>query len=636
MLKELPNARREWELAAGPILVTGATGFLGGHLARALLNRDIPVRVTGRNVPAGMRLAKLGADFRPVDLRDRESMLSVCEGVEAVVHSGALSSAWGAYRDFYDINVKGTRNVIDACAQNGVERLVHISSPSVMTRFEPQLKLKESDPLPDTFVSPYSETKKLAEDLVNEAIAAGQKAVILRPKAIYGPGDNAIFPRLILAASKGRLPIIGAGDTQTDLTHVDDVVSAILLALESEKAVGKTYVITGSEDVRIWDVISELVTRLGHDVPSKRLTLKKAMRVARILEMAWKVLPLPGEPPLTQYTVGILGITQTYDTTAAKTDLGYEPKMSLEEGMESVLASLNAEDSGPVESASVAQGNGKPLTKIELSIMRAGVTHTIERLFMPGGRWKRIDVPAMFALIQHPTEGYILFDTGYSRRYFEATHKFPQKLSSLVTPATVLEEDEAVQQLALRGITPEQVNWIILSHFDPDHYGGLRDFPLARIACSQQAWMSVAGKTGLAALRVRLLPGHLPEDMAARVHLLPEMEGSAIGPFSKSLDMFGDGSIRLVEVPGHAAGQLAAFVCRNDGQEVFLAADACWNLASIEDETFRGGVHRMIAVDKAGQDATYATMRSLRADHSNVIIVPTHCPRMWNEMSEKR
>jgi len=583
-----------------------------------------------------MKLSRIGADFRPVDLRDRPSMMRVCEDVDFVVHSGALSSAWGAYRDFYDINVEGTQNVIDGCKQWGVQRLVHISSPSVMTRPEAQLGLKESSPLPETFVSAYSETKKLAEDRVNAAREQGMNTVILRPKAIYGPGDNAIFPRLIEAAARRRLPIIGLGDTVTDLTHVDDVVQAITLALEKDEALGKTYVVTGSEAVKIWDVIARVVTGLGHDAPSKHLSLKKATVVAKILESVWKLLHLRGEPPLTQYTVGILGISQTYDTTAIRTELGYEPKVSLEDGITSVLASLETEESDEPASRSYELPAQERQVDVEMTIMRAGITHTYERLFMPHGAWRKIDVPAMCALLEHPKEGFILFDTGYTRRYFEATKRFPFNLAAFLTPASVPAKEEVVSQLARRGISPEQVNWIILSHFDPDHYGGLRDFPQARIVCSWRAWESVAGKSGLAAFRVRLLPGHLPEDLAARLSLLPDLDGPAIGPFERSLDLFGDGSIRFVEAPGHAAGQLGAFIRGSNGREAFLAADACWNLASLEDETYRGGVHRWIAVDKKCHDETYAKMRRLLAESTDLLIAPTHCPRVWKEVSQKQ
>src|SRR5690606_4437973 len=153
----------------GPVLVTGATGFLGQHLVRRLLALGQPVRATGRSIRVGLKLQAEGADFRPVDLRDRAGMIAAMDGVEAVVHSGALSTVWGRYRDFHAINVGGTENVIAGCLAHGVKRLVYISSPSVMTRAAAQWNLKESDPLPDEHVSMYSETKRLGEELVHQA-----------------------------------------------------------------------------------------------------------------------------------------------------------------------------------------------------------------------------------------------------------------------------------------------------------------------------------------------------------------------------------------------------------------------------------------------------------------------------------
>ena len=124
----------------------------------------------GRNAKAGLALQALGADFRPVDLRDETAVVAACEGMARVAHVGALSSAWGRYEDFYATNVRGTQHVIAGCLRHGARTAwVYVSSPSVMSRHEPQLGLDEDSPLPDAFVSPYSETKKLAEDRVREA-----------------------------------------------------------------------------------------------------------------------------------------------------------------------------------------------------------------------------------------------------------------------------------------------------------------------------------------------------------------------------------------------------------------------------------------------------------------------------------
>lgn len=618
----------------GPVLVTGATGFLGQHLVRRLLDLGQQVRATGRSLRIGLELRAGGADFRPVDLRDLAGMIAAMEGVEAVVHSGALSTVWGSRRDFHAINVGGTENVIAACLQHRVKRLIYVSSPSVMTRAEAQWNLKESDPLPDEHVSLYSETKRLGEDVVRQAANASTlETVILRPKAIYGPGDTAIFPRLIKAASKGRLPIVGDGDTVTNLTHVRDVVQAILLALTSKKAAGNTYVITGGEEVRIWDVISEIVTRSGYEAPRRKIPINRAMRIASVLEWVWRTFRLPGEPPLTTYTAGILGLSQTYDISAARRDLGYEPSVPLSEGIEEAF---------PTETSEAA----KPATKTEKSpvveplpvgvrIRTAGLVKVRPFTFQPGGGFRQMTVPALFAVIEHPHEGLLLWDTGYAPRFFDATRRLPWRIMRWVTPPVINENDAVVSQLPEMGYDPGDVRAVILSHFDPDHFGGLKDFPGVPIYCSWRAWAGVRHLKGLSRVRARLLPEHLPEDIAGRLKLLPDPDGPPISAFPASLDLFGDGSIRLVELPGHAPGQLGAFLRRrSDGADMFLAADGCWNLAAIEASNYRGGAHRLLAVDKKAQDETYRKLRQLHAEWPELSIVPSHCPRAWREFGE--
>ncbi len=619
----------------GPVLVTGATGFLGQHLVRHLLALGQPVRATGRNLKIGLALQADGADFRPVDLRDAAGMMAAMEGVEAVVHSGALSSVWGKVQDFHDINVGGTQNVIDACRAHGVRRLVYISSPSVMTRPEAQWNLTEDEPLPDEHVSVYSETKRLGEDRVRAAIASGAdlETVILRPKAIYGPGDTAIFPRLLKSASQNRLPIVGDGDTVTNLTHVRDVVAATLLALESEKAVGGTYVVTGGEEVRIWDVIKDVVTRSGYKAPTRKIPIKRAMRAARVLEAIWRGLRLGGEPPITTYTAGILGLSQTYDITAARRDLGYEPKVTLAEGIAEAFPEGGAKPA-PTSTPNEPAPTGEP-PAVGLTIRSAGKVIVRPFVFRPGGGIRKIRVPALFAVIEHPDQGLLLWDTGYAPRFWDATRRLPWRIMRWATPAEIREDDAVVAHLPGLGHDPSEVRGIILSHFDPDHYGGLRDFPDVPIYCSWRAWAGARDRRGLSALRARLLPDHLPEDIAGRLKLLPDPSGPAISAFPASHDLFGDGSIRLVDLPGHAPGQLGAFVRRRgDPADFFLAADGCWNIAAIEAESYRGGAHRLLAIDKKAQDETYRKLRQVHRDWPELHIVPAHCPTAWREYAQ--
>lgn len=619
-----------------PVLVTGATGFLGQHLVRHLIEIGQPVRATGRNLKIGLALEAEGADFRPVDLRDAAGMKAAAHGVAAIVHSGALSSVWGKVKDFHDINVGGTENVIAAARANHVRRLVYISSPSVMTRHVPQWNLTEDEPLPDEHVSVYSETKRLGEERIRALAASGSgiETVILRPKAIYGPGDTAIFPRLLKSASKNRLPIIGDGETVTNLTHVRDVVAAILLALTSEKAVGGTYVVTGGEDVRIWDVIRDVVTRSGYKAPTRRIALKRAMRAASVLEAVWRTLHLPGEPPLTTYTAGILGLSQTYDISAARRDLGYEPAISIAEGIAEAFPEAGSQNAKTAAPPSVAP-EPKPPVPVDIRIRTAGRAWARPFYFQPGGGFRWMEIPALFATIVHPTEGLLLWDTGYAPRFFEATRRFPWRVMRYATPADIEEKDAVIAQLPAMGFDPGEVRGIILSHFDPDHFGGLRDFPDVPIYCSWRAWSDVRDRHGLSAVRARLLPDHLPEDIAGRLRLLPDPKGPPISAFEASLDLFADGSIRLVELPGHAPGQLGAFLRRkSDGADIFLAADGCWNVAALEASGYRGGAHRILAVDKKAQDETYRKLRTLHQDWPELRIIPSHCPRAWREDGE--
>ncbi|MBI2434601.1 MAG: NAD-dependent epimerase/dehydratase family protein, partial [Candidatus Hydrogenedentes bacterium] len=500
-----------------PILVTGATGFLGGYVARRLQAGGAAVRALGRHLARGQQLQSEGIAFYPVDLRDREAVTRVCAGVAAVVHAGALSSAWGLYQDFYDCNVRGTEHVIEGCLRHGVRRLVYISSPSVLSRLTDQHDLDECAPFPPSFVSVYSETKKLGEDRVR-AVRNKLETVILRPKAIYGPGDNALLPRLIDAARRGRLPIIGDGNTVTEVTHVDDVVQAVLLALEKPEAAGQTFLITSGEDTRIWDLIRDVTLQLGYAPPAKRLPVRKALLIAAVMEGVWRGLRLPGEPLLTRYKAGILGYSQTYSIDKARRELGYCPKVTLKAGMPGALAALATEPKhmgGPVVSVEVRHGrqthfrapcpapaSGQGMapsatpegTLVKLRMLKAGSTHAPEKVFTPYGRWRWIYVPAMFALLEHPSEGVGLVDVGYAPRFFEATRRWPYRIFRWLTPAAIPETESPVVQLRQRGIGPEEVRWILISHFDPDHIGGLIDFPAARLYCSVEAFASIRGK----------------------------------------------------------------------------------------------------------------------------------------------
>lgn len=320
------------------ILVTGATGFLGGALTRTLLLHGYRVRALGRNPHRHAQLQALGADTRWVDLRNRSAVQNACVGVDAVVHAGALSSLWGRARDFHAINVEGTRHVVDGCVAHRIRRLVHISSPSVVFDGRDQSNATEDVAYPRRFTSVYAATKKRAEDVVRAAARQGLETVTLRPKAMFGPGDTALLPRLIRAAAAGRLAQIGNGENRVDLTYVENVVHAILLSLESPSAPGRTYTITNAEHPKLWDVVRRVLAHQRMNRTLRTVPIPLALVAASLLEARAR---FDGrEPALTRYSVLVLARTQTYDISAARRDLGYEPIIGVDDGLERSLHAM--------------------------------------------------------------------------------------------------------------------------------------------------------------------------------------------------------------------------------------------------------------------------------------------------------
>jgi nucleoside-diphosphate-sugar epimerase len=322
------------------VLVTGATGFVGRHLVAALLGRGDRVRALGRNEAACAELEQAGAVVVRADLRDRAAVAAACAGVDAVCHVGALSAPWGRAADFHAINVGGTEHILAGCREHGVGRLVYVSSPSVVFDGRDHRDLTEDAPYPRRLMSVYSLTKKIGEDRVRAAVDAGLATVTIRPKAVFGPGDTSLLPRLLLTARKGRLPQVGDGRNLVDLTYVENVVDALLLALEARAAVGKTYTITNGEHVPLWGLIKTVLRWLGIAADLRPLPYRIVYALAGLMEL--RAALFGGEPLLTRYTAAILARTQTYSIDAARRDLGYAPRVSVAEGVERTLAALQA------------------------------------------------------------------------------------------------------------------------------------------------------------------------------------------------------------------------------------------------------------------------------------------------------
>lgn len=322
-------------------LITGATGSLGRAIALRLTEMGWQVTGVGRNAEAGGRLETSDIAFRRIDIgRQPEEIAVACAGQDFVIHCAALSSPWGRYRDFEEANVVGTAHVVEGCLRHGARRLVHVSTPSVYFDYSDRLRVSESASLPRRPVNAYAATKLAAERIVRDAAGQGLNAVILRPRAIFGPEDGSLFPRLMRVNERRGIPLIGGGAALLDLTYADNVVDALVDAcLAPDTAAGRTFNISNGEPVKVIDLLRRLFELLGVPLRTRKVPLTMALAAGSLMEGAYRLAPFLGdEPPFTRYTVGLLAYSQTLDISEARRTLGYEPRVSIDEGLQRFAA----------------------------------------------------------------------------------------------------------------------------------------------------------------------------------------------------------------------------------------------------------------------------------------------------------
>ena len=316
-------------------VVTGATGCLGLHVTQRLIKEGFAVIALGRNVSLGKIISDMGAQFVALDLMDKNRLKEVSKDADVIFHCAALSSPWGRYQDFYQANVVGTQHVIEATPRDA--RLVHVSSPSIYFDFTERHNIKEADPLPKKPANHYVHTKRLAESLIDKAFQEKNLEVItLRPRAIFGPYDRSIFPRLLNAVKNGVLPLVGTGENVIDITYVENVVDSLMLAATAERRYcGKKYNITNNEPQKLVTIITALFNALQKPLKMKTIPYPLAKAIAFCLESFYRLPMLSAyEPRITAYNAGVLALGQTLNIDAAMHDLGYRPKVTIAEGME--------------------------------------------------------------------------------------------------------------------------------------------------------------------------------------------------------------------------------------------------------------------------------------------------------------
>lgn len=308
------------------LLLTGASGFIGGRFMQRF--RGTP----GLDLRGVGRRALVDTEYRAVDL-SRPFDLDFAPDV--VIHAAALSSPFAPRREYLRHNVDATRHVIDWCCAHGLPKLIYISSSSVHYRPRDQLGIREDDPIGPVFANTYAETKAAGETLVRDYPGAW---TILRPRAVFGPGDTVLFPRLLAAAERGRLPrIVRDGPPAVgDLISVDALADYMLRAAQRPDAVG-AFNLSHGEPVEMQAFIADIFRRLDLPPPTRTVSYRVARTAAHAAELAWTLLPLRGEPPVTRFGIDVLSFSKTFDIAKARAVLG-APSQTLAEGVETFVA----------------------------------------------------------------------------------------------------------------------------------------------------------------------------------------------------------------------------------------------------------------------------------------------------------
>jgi len=342
-------------------LVTGGGGFLGRRLVEMLQARGDTVRALGRGAYPDLEAA--GVTVLRGDVRDAGACSRACAGVDTVFHAAALAGVWGPRQPYFEVNVGGTANILEACRLNRVRSLVYTSSPSVAIGGADIEGGDESLPYPRRYLAAYPASKAAAERLVlaadgceigrSEAEAGGPgqgrgaiatvplRTCALRPHLIWGPRDPHLLPRLVRAAQAGRLAQIGAGLNRVDIAYIDNAAHAHVLAADElagqGRCAGKAYFIGDAEPVRLWDWLNGVLQRLGVPPVRRRLPLGTAWALALCMEVTHRVFPFLGEPLLTRFTVSQLAHSHWFRHERAAADFGYQPVVGPEEALDRLV-----------------------------------------------------------------------------------------------------------------------------------------------------------------------------------------------------------------------------------------------------------------------------------------------------------
>lgn len=316
-------------------LVTGGGGFLGSAIVHMLLARGDRVRSLSRS--RYPELDALGVEQVQADLDDAQAVLRAAAGCDVVFHVAAKAGVWGAYEEFYRANVTGTVNVLAACRAQGIRKLVHTSSPSVVFDGRDMQGVNESVPYPTHFESFYPQTKAEAEQLVLAANGPELATVALRPHLIWGPGDNHLVPRILARGRAGQLRRLGSRPCMIDTTYIDNAAQAHILAADAlaigATPAGKAYFVADGDPRPLWEVVNAILAAADLPPVTRTIPVSLAYAAGWTLEHLYRLLHLSGEPRMTRFVARELATNHWFDLSASRRDFGYVPQVSFDEGL---------------------------------------------------------------------------------------------------------------------------------------------------------------------------------------------------------------------------------------------------------------------------------------------------------------
>jgi dihydroflavonol-4-reductase len=313
----------------GRVLVTGATGFAGGALARRLATHNAPVRALVRNSANVAPLTALGIESVHGDLRDPASLRQAMCGVDVVYHIAAIYRQQGVEPQLFKaINATGVQHLLDAAVDAGVSRFVHCSTVGVHGHIERPPAAEDAPFAPGDV---YQDSKLEGERIAARYMAEGRLPVtIFRPAPIYGPGDLR-FLKLFRGIKRGRFPMIGDGEVFYHLVYIDDLVEGILRCGTADQAIGEIFILAGPEYTTLNDLMATVARELGGRPPWLRIPFAPVYAAATVCEAVCR--PLGVEPPLYRRRVSFFAKSRAFDIGKARRTLGYAPKVSVREGV---------------------------------------------------------------------------------------------------------------------------------------------------------------------------------------------------------------------------------------------------------------------------------------------------------------